>query len=158
MPIALFTDPQLRERLFAERYRCPPIWFELVSVSELEDLARKVGRRIGSTSTNIVSVCRAASAMMPLDQAGFERWYDPSIHDHEPLKDAVRRLNVPTDSAAYLVTRSDEDSSIVQVRMRDLVTFEDIIWWTDMLVIQERGDWILEGTHMHLARWLDFRR
>ncbi len=158
MPIALFKDPALREQLFAVRYRQPPMWFELVSVSELEDLARQIGRRVGSDSSNIVTVCKAAFADVPLDQAGFVRWYDAATFDREPLKNAVRRLDVPTDGAVYLVTRSDADEGqVVRLLMRDLVAFEDVVWWCDASVIDENGKWILEGVHVHLARWLDLR-
>lgn len=133
------------------------MWFELVNVRDLADLARQIGRRVGSDLCNLVTVCNEATAKLPLDKAGFERWYD-ATYDREPLKDAVRRLDVPTDGAVYLVMRSDSDEGqVVRLLMRDLVAFEDVIWWCDAYAVDENGRWILEGVHVHLARWLDLR-
>jgi len=45
----------------------------------------------------------------------------------------------------------------VRLLMKDMVTFERLIWWHDAWIVDEDGKWVVERWDERRARWLDWR-
>jgi hypothetical protein len=41
--------------------------------------------------------------------------------------------------------------------MKDMVTFERLIWWHDAWIVDEDGKWVVEGWDERRVRWLELR-
>jgi hypothetical protein len=158
MPIALFTDSALREGLFVGEFRRPPIWFEVVDAGFLAAVANRLGERLLVRSADLFRLCERASACMKVDTNPV--WEHPTGGglDKEPLGVAVARLGVPVDGVVCLLDPSDAAEQVgVRLRMKDLVEFEKLIWWSDAWIVDEDGEWVVEGLDERRARWLDLR-
>jgi hypothetical protein len=135
------------------------MWFEDVGSEFLEDVAQRLGNRLGSRSTDLFRLCERASATMEVDPR--PEWKHPETGsiEKEPLGEAVQRLGVPVDGGVCLLDPMDASQGVgVRLRMKDLVAFEKLIWWRDAWLLDEDGAWLLEGWDERRARWLDLRR
>jgi hypothetical protein len=158
MPIPLFTDGALREELFAREFRRPPIWFEVVDADFLGGVAARLGERLRVRSTDLFRLCQRASAGMNVDAHPIWERSTGAGPDKEPLGEAVARLEVPVDGVVCLLDSSDAAEQVgVRLRMKDMVTFERLIWWHDAWIVDEDGKWVVEGWDERRVRWLDLR-
>lgn len=143
------------ERLFQEKFRQPPPWFEAVTPDDLEQLAWKLSTQLSMSppSIHLPKALSAAWERMPPARAHVPDIFRGST---EPLRSALPRLGVPVGDT--VVIYREPEPHAVKLRCKDVLAFESLLWQDDSWLVQEDAAWILFGPHEHLALWLDFRK
>ena len=140
---------------FITKYRRPFPLHELINATRLEPLACEMSRRIrmSPVSGNLRTVCDVAGKKMQFVRPNPARMeVDDSV---EPLSSVVRRCGIDVNGVVY-VTDGVRDV-VAQMLLRDLISFEEVLWGSHNTLIDADGRWIVIATHNTLAGFLRLR-